>query len=87
MSARESWTTRPVQRHEHEEARTWQMNALNRCDGCGARAYVRVLFRHRQELLFCAHHYRQHAVALASLAIDIQDGTRQLARCEMARLR
>jgi hypothetical protein len=38
------------------------------------------LFRRRQELLFCAHHYRQHAAALASFAVDIHDGTQQLVR-------
>ena len=86
MSARESWTKRPVQRQEHEEGGTGPMSALDRCDRCGARAYVRVLLRRRQELLFCAHHYRQHAAALARLAVDIQDDTRQLVRCEMARL-
>jgi len=81
MSAKESWTERLVQPQEHEEAGTWPLNALDRCDRCGARAYVRALFRRRQELLFCAHHYRQHAAALASLAVDIHDGTQQLVRC------
>jgi hypothetical protein len=86
MGAKESWTKRLVERQDHEEAGTWPMNALDRCDRCGARAYVRVLFRHHQELLFCAHHYRQHAAALARFAVDIQDGTQQLMQCEMARL-
>jgi len=81
MSAKESWTKRLVQPQEHEEAGTWPLNALDRCDRCGARAYVRALFRGRQELLFCAHHYRQHAAALAGLAVDIHDGTQQLVRC------
>ena len=81
MSAKGSWTKGLAQRQEHEEADKWPLNALDRCDRCGARAYVRVLFRRRQELLFCAHHYRQHAAALASLAVDIHDGTQQLVRC------
>jgi hypothetical protein len=31
------------------------------------------------ELLFCAHHGRQHAEALAKVAIEIQDETGKLA--------
>jgi hypothetical protein len=55
------------------------MSALHRCDRCGAQAYVRVLLRTHQDLLFCAHHYRQHAPALAQVAARIQDETYQLA--------
>jgi hypothetical protein len=55
------------------------MNAACRCDRCGAQAYVRVLLRTRQDLLFCAHHYRQHAPALAKVAIAIHDETQWLA--------
>jgi 4-hydroxyphenylpyruvate dioxygenase-like putative hemolysin len=86
MSARESWTKRRAQRQEREAvpgealARTTPMNAVHRCDRCVAQAYVRVLLRSHQELLFCAHHYRQHAPALAKVAVEIQDATRRLAR-------
>ena len=87
MSARESWTKRLTQRTERAAAapsgtpaRTALMNSMDRCDRCGARAYVRVLLRSQQELLFCAHHYRQHAPALAKVAAEIQDETRRLAR-------
>jgi acetyl-CoA carboxylase beta subunit len=83
MSARESWTRRGGQRPERNEAAPGRapavpgpMNAMCRCDRCGAHAYVRVLLRSRQELLFCAHHYRQHAPALASVAISSPDETR-----------
>jgi hypothetical protein len=55
------------------------MNAAHRCDRCGAQAYVRVLLRSRQDLLFCAHHYRQHAPALTKVAARIQDETDRLA--------
>lgn len=34
--------------------------ALDRCDGCGAQAYVRVELANGAELLFCAHHAREH---------------------------
>ena len=87
MSARESWTTRQPQRAEREEALPGgapavaiPTDAVRRCDRCGAQAYVRVLLRSRQDLLFCAHHYRQHASALAKAAVAIQDDTHQLAR-------
>lgn len=36
-----------------------ELNALDRCDRCGAQAYVRaVLASTGGELLFCAHHSR-----------------------------
>jgi hypothetical protein len=53
---------------------------MDRCDRCGAQAYVRVLLPSRLELLFCAHHNRQHARALVEIAVEIQDETRRLDR-------
>ena len=86
MSARESWTQRQAQRREREEtvtsgalAPTELMNAAHCCDRCGAQAYVRVLLLSRKDLLFCAHHYRQHASALARVALAVQDETQRLA--------
>ena len=82
MSARESRTTRRAQREEAMPtallALAVPMNALHRCDRCGAQAYVRVVLHTRQDLLFCAHHYRQHAPALAKVAAGIQDETQRL---------
>ena len=87
MSARESWTRRGAQRPERGEATPGgapampgPMNVACRCDRCGAQAYVRVLLPSRQDLLFCAHHYRQHAPALAKVAVAIQDETPRLLR-------
>jgi hypothetical protein len=48
------------------------------CDRCGAQAYVRVVLAGGGELLFCAHHNRQHAEALAKVAFEIQDETDRL---------
>jgi hypothetical protein len=59
-------------------APTKPLTAADVCDRCGARAYVRVLLNGSAELLFCAHHARQHAEALARVAIDIQDETNLL---------
>jgi len=87
MRARESWTKRRAQRPGCENAAaggalalTGPMNAVDRCDRCGAQAFVRILLRSHQDLLFRAHHYRQHAPALAKVAVSIQDETPRLLR-------
>lgn len=54
------------------------LTALDVCDRCGAQAYVRVLLPSSRELLFCAHHNREHSAALAKVAADIQDETHRL---------
>ncbi len=53
------------------------LSAADRCDRCGAQAYVRV-FLAGGELLFCAHHYREHAPKFADVATHIQDETDRL---------
>jgi hypothetical protein len=58
------------------------LTAADVCDRCGARAYVRVLLPGSAELLFCAHHARQHAEALAKVAVEIQDETKLLSEAE-----
>lgn len=59
-------------------APTRPLTALDLCDRCGAPAYVRVLLPGSGELLFCAHHNRKHAEALAKIAVEIQDETGRL---------
>jgi hypothetical protein len=54
------------------------LNANDLCDRCGAPAYVRVILPGSAELLFCAHHNRQHAHALAKVAVEIHDETSRL---------
>jgi hypothetical protein len=58
------------------------LTAADVCDRCGARAYVRVLLPGSAELLFCAHHARKHAEALAKVAVEIQDETNLLSQTE-----
>jgi hypothetical protein len=58
--------------------RGWRLSVADRCDRCGAQAYVRVVLPGRRELLFCAHHNRQHASALAKIAVEILDETQRL---------
>ena len=85
MSANRFWGRSRASREAAENeaavpAPAWTLTALDRCDRCGAQAYVRVLLPSRLELLFCAHHNRKHAHALAEVAVEIQDETRRLAR-------
>lgn len=54
------------------------LTAADRCDRCGARAYVRVVLPGGGELLFCAHHGRAHESALRARDADIQDETHTL---------
>ena len=61
-------------------APTKPLTALDLCDRCGAQAYVRVLLPNSGELLFCAHHSREHLPALKKVAIDIQDETQRLSK-------
>jgi hypothetical protein len=63
-------------------APTKPLTALDACDRCGAQAYVRVLLANSGELLFCAHHGRVHAEALAKIAVDIQDETGRLSEAQ-----
>ena len=51
------------------------LTAMARCDRCGAQAYVRALLPSGLELLFCAHHSRQHSSALTKIAVGIHDET------------
>ena len=55
------------------------LTAADRCDRCGARAYIRVVLPGGGELLFCAHHGRAHQDALRAQDADIQDQSDALA--------
>jgi hypothetical protein len=55
-----------------------QFTALDRCDRCGAQAYVRVQLISGGELLFCAHHAREHADKIQEVAARVHDETGQL---------
>lgn len=49
------------------------LSAADRCDRCGAQAYVRVVLSGGGELLFCNHHYGEHEASLAKVAIAVDD--------------
>jgi hypothetical protein len=54
------------------------LTAADRCDRCGAQAYIRVELNSGGELLFCAHHGRAHADKLRDIATAIHDETERL---------
>ena len=55
------------------------LKAADRCDRCGAQAYVRVRLSSGGELLFCAHHGREHAPRLKEQSAEIHDESARLA--------
>ena len=59
-------------------AQLTSLSAVDRCDRCGAQAYVRVELAGGAELLFCAHHARQHEDKLREVATVIHDETGRL---------
>ena len=53
------------------------LTAADRCDRCGAQAYVRARLNAGGELLFCAHHGREHLPKLRKHA-EIHDESDRL---------
>ena len=49
------------------------VSPADRCDRCGARAAVRAILPGGADLLFCAHHGREHANKLREMAVEIRD--------------
>ena len=54
------------------------LSAADRCDRCGAQAYLKVELLSGGELLFCAHHAREHGDALKAVAANVIDETHRL---------
>ena len=57
---------------------TAALSASDRCDRCGAQAYLRVELQSGGELLFCAHHAREHGEKLKQIAANVVDETHKL---------
>jgi hypothetical protein len=51
--------------------------ALDRCDRCGAQAFVRAVLA-SGDLLFCAHHGREYGDALAATALVVEDASERI---------
>lgn len=55
------------------------LTAQDRCDRCGAQAYLAVEVAPGMELLFCAHHTREHRDKLKETgAVIVRDETKKL---------
>lgn len=54
-----------------------QLTAADRCDACGAQAYVRATVN-GTELLFCAHHAKKHQQKLEAIAESWHDESARL---------
>ncbi|WP_456846393.1 DUF7455 domain-containing protein [Cellulomonas sp. P5_C6] len=54
---------------------TAQLTRQDRCDRCGAQAYVRATLPSAggMELLFCGHHFRAHELKLVAAGVTIHD--------------
>ncbi len=54
------------------------LTAADRCDRCGAQAYVLARLTTGGVLMFCAHHGREHLPKLQDMTTEIQDETNRL---------
>ncbi|MFT3861294.1 hypothetical protein [Micropruina sp.] len=54
-----------------------ELTTADRCDRCGAQAYLRVTLQ-AGELLFCAHHAKAHSNRIKQVALTIHDETDKL---------
>ena len=50
----------------------------DRCDKCGAQAYVHVVFHDLNELMFCGHHYKANEDKLREIAMMINNESDRL---------
>jgi hypothetical protein len=50
----------------------------DRCDRCGAQAYVLVRLHTGRDLQFCVHHYTAHSKALAPVTEQVVDESSRL---------
>jgi hypothetical protein len=47
------------------------LTVADRCDRCGAQAFVRATMASGAELLFCAHHGREYEAGLRAVDADV----------------
>jgi len=60
------------------------LTADDRCDRCGAQAYMRVTLTSGLELLFCGHHGKEFGPKLAEAGATLDDQLEQLVESEQA---
>ncbi|QYI97889.1 hypothetical protein K0028_02805 [Curtobacterium flaccumfaciens pv. flaccumfaciens] len=66
-----------VQDPSIDEVSNHQLTAADRCDSCGAQAYIRATMS-SGELYFCAHHGAEFKDKLAATAIEWHDESSRL---------
>lgn len=54
------------------------LTAADRCDRCSAQAFIRARLTGGSELLFCAHHGREHLEKLRDIAEEVIDESDRL---------
>jgi len=62
---------------EQHEAQTHELTSFDRCDSCGAQAYVRATLE-SGELYFCAHHAARFREKLMPTVVEWHDETARL---------
>jgi len=62
----------PIETNEPKTQRD-SLNLSDRCDSCGAQAFVAVTMSTGSELLFCGHHFNKYESVLASKAGSVHD--------------
>ena len=62
---------------EQSEPTSESLNANDRCDSCGAQAYVRATLQFG-ELLFCLHHATLNKAALEPVTLNWHDESAKL---------
>lgn len=70
-------STTATQNGVDELAGVHQLSGADRCDSCGAQAYIRVVVNNG-ELLFCAHHGKKYQEKLSSIAQSWHDESARL---------
>ena len=58
-----------------------ELTALDRCDRCGAQAYVRTVLGSGSELLFCSHHWHENDDRLREIAVTHPGRDEPARRC------
>lgn len=62
---------------EQDSVLEYRLTAADRCDACGAQAYIAAVVN-GSELLFCAHHGRMYEQKLRAVATSWHDETARL---------
>lgn len=66
------YTNSMTETEEVVEVNQRQLKIADRCDSCGAQAFILVKGM-SGELMFCGHHYKKHEVALNKFAYEVVD--------------